>query len=97
MDATFGTNDVKYNLFALMVFDFHHTGVPYAWVITSWQTCENLVEQLNALWAKLFLHMPNWKPSCFIVDDASYKFEHCGRLYIDFKFFVALSYVLVLH
>jgi hypothetical protein len=36
MDATFGTNDVKYHLFTLMAFDFHRTGVPIAWVITSW-------------------------------------------------------------
>jgi hypothetical protein len=49
MDATFGTNDVKYHLFTLMVFDFHHTGVLVAWVITSRQTCEDLVEWLNAL------------------------------------------------
>jgi hypothetical protein len=70
MDATFGTNDVKYHLFTLMAFDCHHTWVLVAWVITSWQTCENLVEWLNAIWAKFLSHMPNWKPSCFIVDDA---------------------------
>jgi hypothetical protein len=28
MDAAFGTNDVKYHLFTLMVFDFHRTRVP---------------------------------------------------------------------
>jgi hypothetical protein len=28
MDATFGTNDVKYHLFTLMGFDVHHTKVP---------------------------------------------------------------------
>jgi hypothetical protein len=27
MDATFGTNDMKYHLFTLMAFDFHHTRV----------------------------------------------------------------------
>jgi hypothetical protein len=70
MDATFGTNDVKYHLFTLMAFDFHQTWAPIVWVITSRQTCENLVEWLNALRAKLLLHMPNWKPSCFIMDDA---------------------------
>jgi hypothetical protein len=40
--------------------------------------------------------MPHWKPSCFIVDDALRNSEHYGKLYIDFYFFVALSYVLVL-
>jgi hypothetical protein len=70
MDATFGINDVKYHLFTLMAFYFHCKRVQVVWVITSWQTCENLVEWLNALWVKLLLHMPNWKPSCFIMDDA---------------------------
>jgi hypothetical protein len=27
MDATFGTNDVKFHLFTLMVFDAHHIGM----------------------------------------------------------------------
>jgi hypothetical protein len=54
----------------LMVFDFHCTWVPVAWIIMSQQTCEDLVEWLSASWAKLVLHMPNWRPSCFIVDDA---------------------------
>jgi hypothetical protein len=49
MDATFGTNDVNYHLFTLMAFDFHCIGVPIAWVITSWQTCEDLVEWLSVL------------------------------------------------
>jgi hypothetical protein len=70
MDAMFGTNDVKYHLFTLMVFDFHRTWVPVAWVITSRQTCEDSVRWLNAMWAKLLSHMPHSKPLCFIVDDA---------------------------
>jgi hypothetical protein len=44
MDATFGTNDVKFHLFTLMVFDAHRTEVPVAWIITSHQTCNDLVE-----------------------------------------------------
>jgi hypothetical protein len=35
MDATFGTNNVKYLLFTLMAFNFHCTRVPIVWVITS--------------------------------------------------------------
>jgi hypothetical protein len=49
MDATFGTNNVKYHLFTLMAFDFHHTKVLVVWVIMSQQTCEDLVVWLNAL------------------------------------------------
>jgi len=35
MDATFGTNDVKFHLFTLMVFDAHRIGVSVTWIITS--------------------------------------------------------------
>jgi hypothetical protein len=35
MDATFGTNDVKFHLFTLMVFDSHCIRVPIAWIITN--------------------------------------------------------------
>jgi hypothetical protein len=35
MDATFGTNNVKYQPFTLMAFDLHSIVVPIAWVITS--------------------------------------------------------------
>jgi hypothetical protein len=34
MDATFGTNDMKFHPFTLMGFDDHRTGVPLAWIIT---------------------------------------------------------------
>jgi hypothetical protein len=44
MDATFGTNDVKFYLFTLMVFNAHHTGVLVTWNITSCQTCNDLVK-----------------------------------------------------
>jgi hypothetical protein len=44
MDATFDTNDVKFHLFTLMVFDAHRIGVSVAWIITSRQTCDDLVE-----------------------------------------------------
>jgi len=43
MDATFSTNDVKFHLFTLMVFDAHYIGVLVAWIITSRQTCDDLV------------------------------------------------------
>jgi hypothetical protein len=44
MDATFGTNDVKFHLFTLMVFDAHCTRMSVAWIITCYQTCDDLVE-----------------------------------------------------
>jgi hypothetical protein len=69
MDATFRANDVKFHLFTLMVFDAHHTKVSIAWIITSHQTCNNLVEWSIPLETKLLRKNPKWKPSCFIVDD----------------------------
>jgi hypothetical protein len=70
MDATFGTNDMKFHLFTLMGFDDHRTGVPLAWIITSKQTVQDLIEWLKPLKKKMLSHMPHWKPSCFLVDDA---------------------------
>jgi hypothetical protein len=35
MDATFGTNDVKFHLFTLMVFNVHCIRMSIAWIITS--------------------------------------------------------------
>jgi hypothetical protein len=63
MDATLGTNDVKFHLFTLIVFDIHPTTMLITWIITSCQTC------LIPLKTKLIKKNPKWKPSCFIVDD----------------------------
>jgi hypothetical protein len=49
MDATFGTNDMKFHLFTLMGFDDHCTSVLLAWIITSMQTIEDLIEWLKPL------------------------------------------------
>jgi hypothetical protein len=70
MDATFGTNDMKFHLFTLMGFDDHCTGVPLAWIIISKQKIEDLIEWLKPLKDKMLSHMAYWKPSCFLVDDA---------------------------
>jgi len=69
-DATFGTNDVKFHLFTLMGFDAQHTKMLVTWIITSCQTCNNLVEWFSPLKRKLQRKMPRWKLSCFIIDDA---------------------------
>ncbi len=70
MDATFGTNDMKFHLFSLMGFDDHHMSVPLVWIITSRQTIEDLTKWLKPFKNKMLSHMPHWKPSCFLVDDA---------------------------
>ncbi len=88
MDVTFSTNDVKYHLFTLMTFYFHYTKVLIAWVITSWQTCEDLVECLSTLQAKLLshtCHIGNHHVSLWMMLQRNS--EHCNRLYVDFYFF----------
>jgi len=73
MDVTFGTNDVKFQLFTLMVFDAHRIGVLVAWIITSHQTCNDLVAWSIILKAKLLRKNPKWKPPCFIIDNVPQK------------------------
>jgi len=63
-------NDMKFYLFTLMGFDDHCMGVSLAWIITSKQTVEDLIEWLKSLKEKMLSHMPRWKPSCFLIDDA---------------------------
>jgi len=75
MDATFGTNDVKFHLFTLMVFNAHCTKILVAWIITSHQTCNDLVEWLTPLKIELLRKNLKWKPSCFIVDDVSQELQ----------------------
>jgi hypothetical protein len=53
-----------------MGFDGHRTGVPLTWIITSRQTVQDLIKWLKPLKDKMLSHMPHWKPSCFLVDDA---------------------------
>jgi hypothetical protein len=69
MDFSFGTNDVKFHLFTLMVFHAHRTKMSVAWIITSRQTCDDLVDCLIPLKTKLLKKNPKWKPSCFIIVD----------------------------
>jgi len=70
MDVTFGTNDLMYHLFTLVVFDEWHNGIPIAWVITSRQKEDDIYDWLWALKLSINNEDLDWKPSCFIVDDA---------------------------
>jgi hypothetical protein len=82
----FGTNNVKYHLFTLMVFDFHRIRVLVAWVITiknhvkrwwnGWMPCEqsfSCICQIGNHHVLLWM-MPHSNS------------KDCGRLYIDFLF-----------
>ncbi len=70
IDATFGTKDMKFHLFTLMGFDDHCIGVLLTWIIISRQTVEDLIEWLKPLKKIILSHMPHWKPSCFLINDA---------------------------
>ncbi len=59
MNATFGTNDMKFHLFTLMGFDDHRMSVLLAWIITSRQTVQDLIEWLKPLKDKMLSHMPH--------------------------------------
>jgi hypothetical protein len=71
-----------------MVFDLHHTWVPIAWVITSWQAYEDLVEWLIPSQAKLVANISYYKPLCFIMDDAPQELQHYNGFYFTFGFCV---------
>lgn len=70
MDATFGTNDLMYHLFTLVVSNEWHNGIPIAWILTSRQKEDDIYDWLLALKIRLTNDDPTWKPSCVIVDDA---------------------------
>jgi hypothetical protein len=58
MDVTFGTNDMKFHLFTLMVFDAHCTKMSVAWIIIRCQTCDDLVQWMTPLKTKLLRNNP---------------------------------------
>jgi hypothetical protein len=90
MHPTFGTNDVNFHLFTLMVFDAHHTKIPVTWIITSCQTCNKLVEWLNPLKAKLQGKMLEWKSSCFIIDDGPQELQTLWWVFFSIHHFILL-------
>ncbi len=90
MDATFSTNDMKFHLFTLMVFNAHCIGMSVAWIITNCQTCNDLVEWLTLLKTKLLRKNLKWKPSCFIVFDVPQGLQ--ALWWVLFSFYLFLSF-----
>jgi len=72
-----------------MVFDAHLTRVPIAWIITSHQTCNSLVEWLTPLKTKLLRNSPKWKPSCFIVNNVAQELWALRWIWFSFYFFLS--------
>jgi len=90
MDATFGTNDVKFHLFTLMVFDAHCTRVSVAWIITSHQTCDDLVESLTLLKIKLLRKNLKWHLHVSSLMMLHKNYEHYSEFYFHSTFFELL-------
>jgi hypothetical protein len=66
----------------------HQMGIPLAWIITSRQVVDDLVNYLKALNMKVLKIMLNLKPCCFIVDDAPQKFKALQWIPILFNLFI---------
>jgi hypothetical protein len=57
MDATFGTNNMKFPLTTLLVVDEHNYGIPVAFFFASRETHELLAAFLDAVTAKISRHL----------------------------------------
>lgn len=66
----------QFPLFTLMVMDEHQNGIPVAWVISESQTGDSIAQWLKAIVAAVRVQDPDWKPSCFLVDNC--EAEHNG-------------------
>jgi phosphatidylserine decarboxylase len=87
MDATFGTNDVKFHLFTLMVFDAHHIRMPVAWIIISHQICDDLTEWLTPLKTKLLRKNLKWNLHVSSLMMLRKNYKHCDEFYFHSTFF----------
>ncbi|KAK9817903.1 hypothetical protein WJX72_004022 [[Myrmecia] bisecta] len=70
IDATFGTNNMKFPLFTLMVFDDHENGIPVAMCVASRENSQTVEMILRAFRDTLRESQPDWEPRCFLVDCA---------------------------
>jgi MULE transposase domain len=70
MDATFGTNHLRMQLYTGLVMDTHGNGLPVFHVLSQRHQQEDLQEWLLAFKSFMLQHKPTWQPSCFLVDDA---------------------------
>eukprot|EP01018_Ginkgo_biloba_P003089 Gb_21020 [translate_table: standard] len=70
-DSTFGTNNLKYPLFTLLVFDTYQNGLPVAWIISSSSSASDIQSWMEKLRSRIYEMDPTWRPSAFMVDDAA--------------------------
>jgi hypothetical protein len=53
-----------------MIMDAHQNAIPVAWTIHESQTGSDIAIWVEAIVRKARRTMPEWKPSCIMVDDA---------------------------
>ncbi|KAG0618725.1 hypothetical protein M758_4G088100 [Ceratodon purpureus] len=93
VDATFGTNEKKFPLYTLMVFDEWHNGVPVAFVLTSKCAEVNLTPWMRALNERMVEEKPDWEPAAFIVDCAQGEINAINDVWPETKIFLCLWHV----
>eukprot|EP01018_Ginkgo_biloba_P032619 Gb_20521 [translate_table: standard] len=80
-DSTFGTNNLKYPLFTLIVFKTHQNGVPVAWIISSSSSANDIQNWMEKLWSRIHEVNPMWRPSAFMVDDVDAKINSISDVF----------------
>jgi hypothetical protein len=64
------TGVLQFALSTWMVMDAHQNAIRVAWTIHESQTGSEIATWVEAIVRKVKCTMPEWKPSCFMVDDA---------------------------
>ena len=49
IDATFGSNNLKFPLFSLLAIDHFNTGIPFAWMVASREQAERITAFMSAV------------------------------------------------
>ncbi|KAL3693791.1 hypothetical protein R1sor_007442 [Riccia sorocarpa] len=77
IDATFGTNKYGYQLYTVVCFDVFQNDVPCMWFLMERQEADDLTsvlkkmkEKVNTYCMQMLQIAEEWRPSCFLTDDA---------------------------
>ncbi len=70
LDATFSPNHMKFSLYTALVVDTHGNGLPIFEVLSESTTHPAVTEWMVAFQRYMHTFQADWRPSCFMVDDA---------------------------
>ncbi|KAI5008589.1 hypothetical protein ZWY2020_009637 [Hordeum vulgare] len=68
-DSKFGTNNLKYPVHSILVFDQQKNAIPVAWIITPNFTHGEIHRWMGALYDRVRTKGPTWQLGGFIIDD----------------------------